>query len=325
MTPLVTLPAVRPTWLPDGRFWYRNTTPAGAEFVLVDPVRRTRAARGSTSGGSPPASPRRAASPPTRRGFRSPPSALAPDGKSDHRATWARGGGAATCARTAAPTRLERPDAGTPGAPPAAAGPEGSAARPRVRARPRRPTASWPRSSATGNLWVRDVATGQETQLTTDGVKDFGYATDNAGWTHSDRPILIWSPDSRRIATFQHDERGVGEMYLVQHAVGHPALESWKYPLPGDSVISCIHRVVIIDVDGPTPARRAPPDAARPPSLDGLRPHRLRRRRGPTSSGSPDGSPPRVRLERRATTSARTLRVADAATGAVRDVFDARR
>src|SRR5688572_1936032 len=32
------------------------------------------------------------------------------------------------------------------------------------------------------NLWVRDVATGKETQLTTDGVKDFGYATDNAGW-----------------------------------------------------------------------------------------------------------------------------------------------
>ena len=36
---------------------------------------------------------------------------------------------------------------------------------------------------ATGILWVRDVATGKETQLTTDGVKDFGYATDNAGWT----------------------------------------------------------------------------------------------------------------------------------------------
>ncbi len=33
------------------------------------------------------------------------------------------------------------------------------------------------------NLWVRDVATGKETQLTTDGVKDYGYATDNAGWT----------------------------------------------------------------------------------------------------------------------------------------------
>src|SRR5262249_3218476 len=36
------------------------------------------------------------------------------------------------------------------------------------------------------NLWVREIATRKETQLTTDGVKDFGYATNNAGWTKSD-------------------------------------------------------------------------------------------------------------------------------------------
>ena len=65
------------------------------------------------------------------------------------------------------------------------------------------------------NLWVWDLATGEETQLTTDGVEDFGYATDNAGWIKSDRPVLLWSPDAKRIATFQHDQRGVGEMYLV--------------------------------------------------------------------------------------------------------------
>ena len=84
------------------------------------------------------------------------------------------------------------------------------------------------------NLWVRDVATAREEQLTTDGVKDFGYATDNAGWVKSERPIVLWSPDSKKVATFQQDERGVGEMYLVNTAVGHPKLEAWKYPLPGD-------------------------------------------------------------------------------------------
>jgi len=52
------------------------------------------------------------------------------------------------------------------------------------------------------NLWVRDAG-GKETQLTTDGIKDFGYATDNAGWTSSERPIVLWSPDSKKIATFQ--------------------------------------------------------------------------------------------------------------------------
>ena len=33
---------VRPTWLPDDRFWYRNTLADGAEFVMVDPTRETR-------------------------------------------------------------------------------------------------------------------------------------------------------------------------------------------------------------------------------------------------------------------------------------------
>ena len=34
--------AVTPTWLPDGRFWYRNTTLAGAEIVVIDPAKRDR-------------------------------------------------------------------------------------------------------------------------------------------------------------------------------------------------------------------------------------------------------------------------------------------
>ena len=82
------------------------------------------------------------------------------------------------------------------------------------------------------NLWVKDIETKKETQLTTDGVKDFGYATDNAGWKKSDRAILLWSPDSKKIATFQQDQRNVSDMYLVTTNVGTPKLEAWKYPLP---------------------------------------------------------------------------------------------
>ena len=84
------------------------------------------------------------------------------------------------------------------------------------------------------NLWMREVATGKEKALTTDGIQDFGYATDNAGWKHSDRPILSWSPDSKKIATFQQDQRQVHDMYLVRTKVGAPELQAWKYPLPGD-------------------------------------------------------------------------------------------
>jgi len=99
------------------------------------------------------------------------------------------------------------------------------------------------------NLWLKDVETGEEKALTTDGIKDFGYATDNAGWKHSNRPILSWSPDSKKIATFQQDQRHVSTMYLVKTTVGAPELMEWKYPLPGDEDIIRIHRV-IIDISG---------------------------------------------------------------------------
>ncbi|WP_293788688.1 S9 family peptidase [uncultured Pedobacter sp.] len=100
------------------------------------------------------------------------------------------------------------------------------------------------------NLFVKELATGKLTQLTTDGIKDYGYATDNAGWKHSDAPILRWSPDSKKIATFQQDQRNSKDMYLVTTNVGAPTLKAWKYPLPGDKQIATIRRV-IIDVENP--------------------------------------------------------------------------
>lgn len=95
------------------------------------------------------------------------------------------------------------------------------------------------------NLWIRDIHIGQRTQLTTDGIKDFGYATDNAGWRSSDRAILAWSPYSKRIATFKQNQRNVSDMDLVTTNVGKPTLKQWKYPLPGDKEIATIHRVII--------------------------------------------------------------------------------
>lgn len=95
------------------------------------------------------------------------------------------------------------------------------------------------------NLWIRELATGKERALTNDGIKDFGYATDNAGWKHSDKAILSWSPDSKKIATFRQDQRHVSDMFLVRTKVGAPELEQWKYPLPGDPEIIRIYRVII--------------------------------------------------------------------------------
>ena len=167
------------------------------------------------------------------------------------------------------------------------------------------------------NLWVRDMATKQETQLTTDGVKDFGYATDNAGWKSSDRPVLRWSPDGRKIATFKDDQRKVGEMYLVTTNVGHPVLHAWKYPLPGDPVIPMITRV-IIDVDAPkVTVLNVPPD-----------PHRATLSDDISSSGTfddVDWSKDENQLAFVSTSrdhKDEKFRIANALTGEVRDVFE---
>jgi dipeptidyl-peptidase 4 len=168
------------------------------------------------------------------------------------------------------------------------------------------------------NLWVRDVATGKEAALTTDGVKDFGYATDNAGWQRSDHPIVRWSLDSKQIATFQQDQREVGDMYLVDTKVGHPTLQAWKYPLPGDKVVAMIQRV-IIDVAARKVIRlQMPPDQHRSSLCDDVA---CRGGEWSDVQWSTDGATlafvSTSRDHKR-----EQLRVADAASGVVRDVLE---
>ncbi|MGQ4582314.1 DPP IV N-terminal domain-containing protein [Lysobacter sp. F60174L2] len=166
------------------------------------------------------------------------------------------------------------------------------------------------------NLWVRDTATGVETRLTSDGVEDYGYATDNAGWTHSDRAILVWSPDSSKIATFQQDQRRTSEMVLVGTNVGAPKVERWKYPFVGDDDVTMIERV-IIDVPARKVVRlRMPPDQHRSTLCDDV-----------SCSGgwedvqwAPDGET--LAFASTSRDHKQTwLRVADAATGDVREVY----
>jgi dipeptidyl-peptidase-4 len=215
--PLVLHGGVRPTWVGSDRFWYRNTTAEGTEFVLIDLARNTR---------TPAFDHARIAAAISAPAARLPFQTMDLSGDLGHVSFtvgtkhWECDLHAYTCkANQAARNSIVSPD---------------------------KKRAAFVRDY---NLWVRDIATGKETQLTTDGAKDFGYATDNAGWTRSERPIVVWSPDSKKIATYQQDQRGVGEMYLVDTRVGHPNLQSWKYPLPGDDLVTTI-QPVIADIDG---------------------------------------------------------------------------
>ncbi|MFI5451640.1 DPP IV N-terminal domain-containing protein [Pedobacter sp. UC225_61] len=167
------------------------------------------------------------------------------------------------------------------------------------------------------NLWVRDVESKKETQLTTDGIKNYGYATDNAGWTMSDGPIVRWSPDSKKVATFQQDQRNVSDMYLVTTNVGAPVLKAWKYPLTGDKVIATIRRVIIDVENAKVVSLNIPAD-----------PHRATLSDDIASSGTfddidwkADGSEMAFLSTSRDHKNEK-FRIANATTGAVREVFE---
>lgn len=169
-----------------------------------------------------------------------------------------------------------------------------------------------------GNLWLRDLASGKETQLTFDAKPDYGYATNNAGWVHDDRAILVWSPDGQKIATFQQDQRKTSTMTLVATNVGAPRAEQWKYPFVGDENITMIERVVI-DLSGAKPQTirlRMPPDQHRSTCTDDL----VCDDGWQDVQWAQDGKTLAFVSTDRGHKSAQ-LRVADAATGEVRDVY----
>ena len=304
--PYIDHAGVRPEWLPSGKFWFRTLGATGSEFILVDPAKKTKSAAFDQT--------RLAAALSTATGEKY-EALLLPfsninfsadeksisfrvDGQVWHADlssyTLTKDDGKATAGRSAAGGRRR-------GAGLEVLSPDGSKAA---------FIKDW-------NLWVRDVATGKTTQLTTDGVKDYGYATDNAGWTSSEGAVLRWSPDSKKIATFRDDQREVGNMYLVSTKVGHPTLREWKYPLPGDAVIPMIERV-IIEVDQPKVIKiQVPAD-----------PHRASLSDDIASSGTfddvdwtADGSELAF-LSTSRDHKDEKFRIADAATGAVREVFE---
>jgi dipeptidyl-peptidase-4 len=320
VTPLVVGGAVSATWLPDDRFWYRNAISGGTEFILVDPVKKTRSRAFNHE--------KVAAALSAASNAKLDPLNLAiqgltpsPDGTAIAfnlaGKRWSCDVEGAKCADTGAATttggEAADPPAGGRGG--RGGGRGGAAARTSTDGKPLNMSPDGKRGIfiREWNLWVHDVATRQERQLTTDGIKYFGYATDNAGWTSSDRAIALWSPDSKKVATQQQDEREVGELYFVPTVPGHPTLRVSKYPLPGDKVMAMIHRVVI-DVDsGKTVRLQMEPDFHRGTLSDNINVRDY--------SWSPDGTKLALASVSRDHKQV-WLRVADTVSGAVRTVLD---
>ncbi len=309
--PLIAHTVARPEFLPGNRVWYRDASPTGdgtqvrATYVLVDPATKTvspafdHAAVARAIAAANPGKPAPVASDLHLDDLQM----LDQDSSGHPRAlTFTSDGQRLRCGLTggascAVNTAIET---GPQAEPPSVVSPDGTHAA-FIR--------DW-------NLWLREVKTGAERQLTRDGVPDFGYATDNAGWTHSDKAILVWSPDSKRIATFQQDQRKTGMMYMVPVTVGHPVLEAWRYPLVGDKDVTMIERVVIDVPSGRVVRFKMPPDQHRSSICDDV-----------SCSGGWDDVEwaPDARTIAFVSTSRdhrdEWLGVADAATGDVRTVF----
>jgi dipeptidyl-peptidase 4 len=285
---------VRPQWLEGDRFWYRNRVHGGHEVVLVDPARGTRQVVADYD--------RLAAS----------LAAAADTVLSAHqlrarRVDLALDAGAVLVGVSGRSWRCELVGyrcvvADRPATPPdAILSPDGR-------------RAAYIRDH---DLWVRELATGEDVRLTTDGAPHHGYAADHQGWRQTRTPVLLWSPDSRRIATYRLDERGVRDAHLLRMAEPLPELQTWKYAVPGDTVVPMLERVVIHVDERRVVRLDTPPDHQRASNCCGL----LRDDEWRDVQWSADGRRLAfVSTARDYRTVA--LRIADPATGAVRTVLE---
>ena len=172
----------------------------------------------------------------------------------------------------------------------------------------RSPDGKWLVFARDWNLWLRDEATGKVTQLTSDGVANDGYATEAFGPMTSNGAVVRWAPDSRSLVAFRLDLRKVGDMYALVSA-RRPS-EAGVVEVSAAWRQARVHdRPVVIDVA----THKVAPLAA----------GAEQRRRGSWNDvqWAPDGKT----LALVSTSRDRRhewFRVADAATGAVRTVFE---
>ncbi|NNF27272.1 MAG: prolyl oligopeptidase family serine peptidase [Gemmatimonadetes bacterium] len=239
--------SVQPEWLDGGRFWYANEAYGETEFILVDPASRSRtpafdqdrlaaalsvAADTAYEGGQPPFD-----------RFDYIPGGIAFTIADSLR--WTCDLGDWTCTGpTVAPAA---PRSETPS-----------------------PDSTWVAFTRDHDVWVRSTADGQEIRLSQDGAEWYAYAENDqccsqvtAPRLERERPpVLRWSPDSRRVVTLKLDRRGVEDLHLIETRQGRPQLHTYRYGLPGDSIIPT-YDLHVFDVEAGSSTRiDVPPQPA---------------------------------------------------------------
>ena len=87
------------------------------------------------------------------------------------------------------------------------------------------------------NIFVKDLASGNESQITTDG-KFNHIINGTCDWVYEEEfgftKAFFWSPDSKKIAYYRFDESRVKEYTLTYYGELYPELYTYKYPKAGE-------------------------------------------------------------------------------------------
>ncbi len=87
------------------------------------------------------------------------------------------------------------------------------------------------------NLFVKDMASGIEKQITTDGSHN-GIINGTCDWVYEEEfgftKAFFWSPDGKYIAYYRFDESRVKEYTLTYYGELYPEQDTYKYPKAGE-------------------------------------------------------------------------------------------
>ncbi len=87
------------------------------------------------------------------------------------------------------------------------------------------------------NLFVKNLVTGEESQITTDGKKNH-IINGTCDWVYEEEfgftKAFQWSPDGKKIAYYRFNESEVKEYTLTYYGDLYPDWETYKYPKAGE-------------------------------------------------------------------------------------------
>ena len=103
------------------------------------------------------------------------------------------------------------------------------------------------------DLWVKDLRSGAELRVTTDGSDDIINGTTD--WVYEEelglRDAYRWSPDSKRLAFWRFDQSAVPAYPIVDELGVYPRVSTLRYPKAGEANARVTIRVV--NADGANP------------------------------------------------------------------------